>query len=81
MATGDNVSNLILEHLKRLQAGLSRIERTQEEHTLRLGRIENTLGRLQSQHEEDYALHSTRIDRLNERILRIERRLELIDDN
>ncbi len=76
----DNIENLLLEHLKRFQAGQDRIERKLDEHTQRLGRIEITLARLtsaQGQHEEVYAEQSVRIDRLAERIDRIERRLEL----
>ncbi len=36
----ENIENLILEHLKRFQAGQDRIERKLEEHTQRLGRLE-----------------------------------------
>lgn len=43
----DNVENLVLEHLKRFQAGQDRIERKLDEHTQRLGRIEITLARLE----------------------------------
>ncbi|MBS0461817.1 MAG: hypothetical protein JSS41_05020 [Proteobacteria bacterium] len=76
----DNIENLILEHLKRFQTGQDRIERKLDEHTQRLGRIEIALARLagsQSQHDEVYAEQSVRIDRLAERLDRIERRLEL----
>jgi chromosome segregation ATPase len=76
----DNIENLVLEHLKRFQASQDRIERKLDEHTQRLGRIEITLARLasaQGQHEEVFAEQSVRIDRLSERLDRIERRLEL----
>ena len=78
----ENIENLLLEHLKRFQAGQDRIERKLDEHTQRLGRIEITLARLasvQGQHEETYAEQSVRIDRLAERLDRVERRLELRD--
>ena len=39
-AVNENVENLILENLKRFQAGQDRIERKIDEHTQRLGRIE-----------------------------------------
>jgi hypothetical protein len=78
----ENIENLVLEHLKRFQAGQERIERKLDEHTQRLGRIEIALARLastQGQHEEVYAEQSVRIDRLAERLDRLERRLELRD--
>lgn len=76
----DNIENLLLEHLKRFQTSQDRIERKLDEHTTRLGRIEVTLARLNGalgQNDEGYAEHSVRMDRLSERLERIERRLEL----
>ena len=77
----ENVENLILEHLKRFQAGQDRIERKIDEHTQRLGRIEIALAGLRrdiAHNEEAWAEQSHRMDHLVERIERIERRLELI---
>lgn len=77
---GENIENLLLEHLKRFQAGQDRIERKLDEHTTRLGRLEVGLARLGGaigQHEEAGAEQSVRIDRIAERLDRIERRLEL----
>ena len=74
------IDNLVIEHLKRFQAGQDRIERKLDEHTTRLGRIEIMLARLssgQSYQEETYAEQSVRVDKLVERVERIERRLEL----
>jgi len=76
----DNIENLLLEHLKRFQAGQDRIERKLDEHTSRLGRIEVSMARLastQGHHEEGSAEQSVRMDRMAERLDRIERRLEL----
>ena len=76
----ENVENLLLEHLKRFQAGQDRIERKLDEHTQRLGRIENKLASLRGgigQGEEAWAEQSVRIDKLAERLDRIERRLEI----
>ena len=76
----DNIENLLLEHLKRFQASQDRIERKLDEHTIRLGRIELAVARLastQAQHEEGYAEQGLRMDRLAERIERIEKRLDL----
>lgn len=76
----ENVDNLILEHLKRFQAGQERIERKLDEHTQRLGRLEVGLARLHAAiagHDETSAEQSVRVDRLVERLERIERRLDL----
>jgi len=76
----DDTSNLVLEHLKRFQAGQDRIEKTLQQHTQRLGRIEVSIAGLRreiSHGEEAIAEHSVRMDRLADRIDRIERRLEL----
>jgi hypothetical protein len=64
---------LVLELLRRMQADLRDIKDTQREHTRRLGHIElNT-----AQQNVADAEQSTRIDRLADRIERIETRLEL----
>jgi hypothetical protein len=76
----DNIENLLLEHLKRFQAGQDRIERKLDEHTQRLGRMEVGLARLSAAlggHDEASAEQSVRMDRLAERLDRIERRLQL----
>ena len=70
----DETTNLVLEHLKRFQASLDRVERKQDEVILRLGRLETAVAVLQG----DYAGLSVRLDRVGERIDRIERRLELV---
>jgi chromosome segregation ATPase len=75
------IENLILEHLKRFQAGQDRIERKLEEHTQRLGRLEVGIAGLRRElasNEEAWAEQNLRIDRIGERIDRIERRLEII---
>jgi len=73
----DNVENLMLEHLKRFQAGQDRIEHVLSELKQRMGRIELAFARANGSHEESYAEQSVRIDYLSDRIDRIERRLEL----
>ncbi len=76
----DDTTNLVLEHLKRFQAGQDRIEKTLQEHTQRLGRIELSIAGLRRDNahgEESIAEHSVRMDQLADRIDRIERRLEL----
>ena len=76
----DETTNMVLEHLKRFQAGQDRIEKTLQEHTHRLGRIELSIAGLRrdiAHGEEGIAEHSVRMDTLSDRIDRIERRLEL----
>jgi len=69
----DNIDNLMLEHLKRFQASLDRVERKLGDHTQRLGRIETIL----ADHTLSWAEQSVRIDRMADRLDRMERRLEL----
>ena len=76
----DNVDNLVIEHLKRFQAGQDRIERKLEEITRRLSNLEagqasiiQHIGHLASVD----AQQQLSVDGFNERLERIERRLEL----
>ena len=76
----DAVENLLLEHLKKFQATLERIERKQEETIGRIGHLEISVAGLRrdiAHGEEIDAAGSVRVDRLAERIDRIERRLEI----
>lgn len=76
----ENIENLVLEHLKRFQAGQDRIERKLEEVITRLGHLEVTVAGMQrafGHSEEGVAILSARLDRTNDRLDRIERRLEL----
>jgi uncharacterized coiled-coil protein SlyX len=76
------VENLILEHLKRLQAGQDRIERDLKEIKTRLATVEVAQGALR-QHighlASSIAQQQVSMDRTNDRIERIEKRLELSD--
>ena len=67
--------NLILEHLRAIRATLDRHSDDLREIKERLGIVETGVGNLGSQ----YASLSIRLDRLDERVARIERRLELRD--
>lgn len=76
----DNVDNLVIEHLKRFQAGQDRIERKLEEVNRRLSNLEagqasiiQHIGHLASVD----AQQQLSVDGFNERLERIERRLEL----
>jgi hypothetical protein len=76
----DNVENLMLEHLKRFQASLDRIERTLTEHTNRLANLEGGQAVI-VQHLAHFssadASQQIAIDNIGGRLDRIERRLEL----
>lgn len=76
----ENVENLILEHLKRFQAGQDRIERKLEEITRRVSNLEmgqasiiQHLGHLASADAQQQLAS----DGFNQRLERIERRLDL----
>lgn len=76
----ETVENLMLEHLKRFQAGQDRVERKLDEVTRRLSNLEagqasiiQHLGHLASAD----AQQQLSADGLNQRLERIERRLEL----
>ncbi|MDR2858284.1 MAG: hypothetical protein LBV50_10620 [Novosphingobium sp.] len=76
----ENIENLILEHLKRFQSGQERIERELKEIKTRVGNIEagqatviQHLGHLAAAD----ATQQLGIDNLNDRVERIERRLEI----
>lgn len=76
----ENVDNLMLEHLKAIRADISSIKADLKENTTRLGRIEVGVAGLRrdiAHNEEATAEQSIRIDRMAERIERIERRLEI----
>jgi uncharacterized membrane protein len=72
----DNNDNILLEYPKRIRGQLNDIQQTQSEHGIRLSNIEQELAH---QHGR-IAEQSVRFDRVSERLGRIERRLELLDD-
>ncbi len=76
------VENLMLEHLKRFQATLDRIERKLNKHTGRLANLEGGQSAI-VQHLAHFsaadAQQQVAIDHMSDRLDRIERRLELTD--
>ena len=76
----ENIENLLLEHLKRFQAGQERIERDLREVKTRLSALESGQASL-LQHIANVAAgiagQQVSLDHLSERIDRIEHRLEL----
>jgi septation ring formation regulator EzrA len=76
----DEIENLMLEHLKRFQAGQDRIERKLDDLTRRVGNLEsgqaNIIQHLGTLAAAD-AQQQLTADGFNQRLERIERRLEL----
>ena len=76
----DNIENLLLEHLKRIQAELASSRERDAEMLTRLGRIEVNIARVARDESNTYSeLVEDRqaVDKLKDRIERIEKRLEL----
>lgn len=76
----DSVDNLVLEHLKKIQGELSAARERDAEILSRLAQLETAIARLTRDGADQFAetisdRHS--VDKLRERIERIERRLEL----
>jgi len=67
--------NIILEHLRAIRGVLDRHSDNLREIKERIGILETGVGNLGAQ----YANLSTRLDRLDDRVARIERRLDLAD--
>jgi soluble cytochrome b562 len=76
----ENIDNLILEHLKRMQSEMAEMRRDTAEIKGRLGSIESGVARIGRDEAGNYAEiieNRHMFDRLAERIDRIEKRLEL----
>jgi uncharacterized coiled-coil protein SlyX len=74
------IENLILEHLKRFQAGQDRIEHELKDLKGRLSQLEIGIASIRGDLAHlsgDQARQQMSFDRLTERVERIERRLEL----
>jgi archaellum component FlaC len=67
--------NLVLEHLRAMRGILDRHTQDLSDIKSRLGIVETQIGVLTAQ----YAVISNRLDRMDERVLRIEMRLELAE--
>lgn len=76
----ENIENLLLEHMKKFQAELSASRERDQEILARLSHIESGLARITRDESANYAeLVEDRhtVDKLRDRIERIERRLEI----
>jgi phage shock protein A len=71
----EEVENLILQHLRHMREQLSRVELDVADIKIRVSSIEAATAHLMA----NDAGQSSRIDRLERRILRVEQRLELQD--
>ncbi len=60
--------NLVLEHLRSIRSTVERLSDDMQEVKGRLGAL-----------EQQYAIISNRFDRLDDRVLRIEKRLDLVE--
>jgi tetrahydromethanopterin S-methyltransferase subunit G len=67
--------NLVLEHLRAIRATVDRLSDDMQEVKSRLGQLESQVAILTG----NYASLSNRLDRVDQRILRIEKRLDLVD--
>jgi uncharacterized coiled-coil protein SlyX len=76
----NEIENLMIEHLKRFQTGQDRIERELKEIKSRITTLESTTATVMqylAHMSGSIAEQHVRYDNLDERIQRIERRLEL----
>jgi predicted nucleic acid-binding Zn-ribbon protein len=71
----DETANLILEHLRNIRSDTTAIRNDVDDLKLRMTAAEHHLGQQQIQ----LAAINGRLDRLDERVGRIERRLELVE--
>lgn len=71
----DENPNLVLEHLRAIRAEMSEIRQEQREQRIRLSGIERGIVNLLSEITE----MGLRLDRMHDRIDRIERRLDLTE--
>ena len=76
----ENVESLLLEHMKRFQASLDRMEHRLDEMTARMTTLEGSVVSIMQHLTNLSAADATQqisIDNVNRRLDRIERRLEL----
>ncbi len=71
----DETNNLVLEHLRHIRARVDGLTDDMRQVILRLGSVERHLGGV---HISDVS-QNAEIDRIKERLDRVERRLELTD--
>lgn len=78
----DNVDNIVLEHLRAIRTDIAEIRGDIADIKTRLGRMETSVARVGRDVASNYSEQIEDrhvVDRLAERVARIEKRLELID--
>ena len=78
----DNVENLMLEHLKKIQAELTGVRQDSAEIKSRLSGIESGIARIAREEAGNYGEiieNRHMFDKLAERVGRIEKRLEIVN--
>ena len=78
----ENIENLVLEQLRHIRAAQARHDQKFEDVLSRLGHLERGVARLGSEFADFQAYSfglAAKVDRMETRIDRIERRLEIID--
>jgi hypothetical protein len=78
----DTIDNLVLEHLKKIQAEQAASRDRDAQIMSRLGHIESGLARISRDEAANYSeiVHDRHsVDKLRERMDRIEKRLDLVD--
>ena len=75
----DDPENLVLVFLRRMDAKLDQIAEIQRDHGRRLTTLDVAVANLAATEASHYANGALRADRTDERLARIERRLELAE--
>jgi DNA anti-recombination protein RmuC len=70
-----STDNLVLEHLRAIRGTVERLSDDMQVVKVRLGQLENQMALLTG----SYATLSNRTDQVDQRLLRIERRLDLVE--
>lgn len=73
----NNIESLVLEHLRAIRADLAEVRDTLRDHGRRLTSMEVAIGNLAATEMSHYANTAVRADKTDDRLDRIERRLEL----
>lgn len=74
----EQTDNLVLEMLRSMRASMARIEDDVRELKQRLSTVEQHISQMMASEMSHYASVAARLDRVTDRIERIERRLEIV---
>ena len=76
----DEPENLVLTYLRRIDERLARVEADVHDLKLRMTALESTMARNYGSLAESIALVNTRLDRMDDRLTRLERRMDLAEE-